>query len=106
MGAGAPGFTEQSIRFHHTADRIAEAARGKQRAKVLGELGTPLQTCPACHAVWKQRVVDDIAGSQATAVHPTPENEAPGAGSMVPEGEAAITKTSARDERRLMPCGH
>ena len=74
MGAGAPGFTEQSIRFHHTADRIAEAARSKDRAKVLGELGTTLQTCTACHAVWKQRVVDDLAWRQATAAHPTKDN--------------------------------
>ena len=61
MGAAAPGFTEQSIRFHRTADRIAEAARTRERAKVLDELGTTLQTCTACHAVWKQRVVDDLA---------------------------------------------
>lgn len=61
MGAGAPGFTEQSLRFHHTADRIAEAARTQDRAKVLDELSTTLQTCTACHAVWKQRVVDDLA---------------------------------------------
>lgn len=61
MGAGAPGFTEQSLRFHRTADRIVEAARTRERAKVLDELGTTLQTCTACHAVWKQRVVDDLA---------------------------------------------
>jgi hypothetical protein len=74
MGAGAPGFTEQSIRFHHTADRIAEAARSKARAKVLDELGTTLQTCTACHAVWKQRVVDDLAWREVTAAHPTMTN--------------------------------
>jgi hypothetical protein len=70
MGAGAPGFAEQSIRFHRTADRIAESARTKERAKVLDELGTTLQTCTACHAVWKQRVVDDLAWRQVTAAHP------------------------------------
>jgi hypothetical protein len=74
MGAGAPGFTEQSIRFHHAADRIAEAARNKERAKVIAQLGTTLQTCTACHAVWKQRVVDDLAWRQATAAYPTKEN--------------------------------
>jgi hypothetical protein len=74
MGAGAPGFTEQSIRFHRTADRIAEAARTKQRAKVLDELGTTLQTCTACHAVWKQRVVDDLAWRQVTTAHPAKTN--------------------------------
>jgi len=74
MGAGAPGFTEQSLRFHRTADRIAQAARTKQRAKVLDELGTTLQTCTACHAVWKQRVVDDLAWQQVTAAHSTKAN--------------------------------
>jgi len=73
MGAGAPGFTEQSLRFHRTADGIAEAARGKQRANVLRELAATLQTCTGCHAVWKQRVVDDVAWRQVTAAHPTKE---------------------------------
>ncbi len=27
MGAGAPGFTEQALHFHHTADKIGDAAR-------------------------------------------------------------------------------
>jgi hypothetical protein len=30
MGAGAPGFTEQALRFHHTADAIADAARERE----------------------------------------------------------------------------
>jgi hypothetical protein len=59
MGAGAPGFTEQAIAFHRTADRISAAARDKDRARVLSELGTTLQACTGCHAVWKQQVVDD-----------------------------------------------
>jgi hypothetical protein len=67
MGAGAPGFTEQSIRFHHTADGIADAARSHDRAKVVSQLGVTLQTCTACHALWKQRVVDDATWSQVTA---------------------------------------
>jgi hypothetical protein len=62
MGAGAPGFTEQSIRFHRTADRIADAARSQDRGgQVLDALGQTLQTCTGCHAVWKQRVVDVAA---------------------------------------------
>ncbi|MBK6686106.1 MAG: hypothetical protein IPG45_16650 [Deltaproteobacteria bacterium] len=59
MGAGAPGFTEQAIAFHRTADRISAAARDKDRARVLSELGATLQVCTGCHAVWKQQVVDD-----------------------------------------------
>jgi cytochrome c556 len=59
IGAAAPGFTEQAMAFHHTADRIAEAARARDRARVLTELGATLQTCTACHAQWKQEVVDE-----------------------------------------------
>ncbi len=70
MGAGAPGFTEQALHFHHTADRISEAAREKDRARVLTELGATLQTCTACHAVWKQQVVDDAAWTERTSSAP------------------------------------
>ncbi len=59
MGAGASGFTEQATNFHRTADRIAEAARDKDQTRVIAELGATLQTCTACHAAWKQHVVDE-----------------------------------------------
>lgn len=59
MGALASGFTEQAIEFHHTADRIGEAARRRDGQLVLKELGATLQTCTSCHAVWKQEVVDE-----------------------------------------------
>ena len=67
MGAGAPGFTDQSIRFHRTADGIAAAARNHDRAKLVSELGATLQTCTACHATWKQKVVDDRTWRDMTA---------------------------------------
>jgi cytochrome c556 len=67
MGAGAPGFAEQSIRFHHTADDIVEAANRHDRAGVLRELSATLQACTACHAVWKQRVVDVATWQRPTA---------------------------------------
>ncbi len=59
MGAGAPGFTEQALAFHHTADRIAASARRKDRAQALADLGVTLQACTGCHAAWKQEVVDE-----------------------------------------------
>ena len=59
MGAGAPGFTEQALSFHHGADRIAAAARDRDRARVLTELNVTLQACTSCHARWKQQVVDE-----------------------------------------------
>lgn len=77
MGAGAKGFTEQAIAFHHTADRISEAARKKDQAQVLVELSATLQTCTACHAAWRQDVVDEPAWNRLTATaaptgHPRP----------------------------------
>ncbi len=76
MGAGAPGFTEQALAFHHTADRIATAAHARDRALVLTELGATLQTCTACHAVWRQQVVDEPTWQRLTATAP-PTGHAP-----------------------------
>jgi cytochrome c556 len=59
MGAGAPGFTEQAIAFHKTADGIAVAAKSRDGNAVLSALGTTLKTCTGCHATWKQKVVDE-----------------------------------------------
>ena len=59
MGTGAPGFAEQAVEFHHTADRIAAAARERDRAGVLRHLDATLQACTTCHAQWKQQVVDE-----------------------------------------------
>ena len=50
MGAGAPGFGAQAIGFHRSADRIVAAARDRDQARVLAELGTTLASCTACHA--------------------------------------------------------
>jgi Cytochrome C' len=60
MGAGAPGFTEQALAFHHTADNIAEAATRNDPAAVLSALAATLATCTTCHAAYKQRVVDAL----------------------------------------------
>ena len=58
FGAAAPAFTEQALAFHRTADRIGDAARARDRPRILVELGATLQACTACHASWKQKVVD------------------------------------------------
>jgi len=70
MGAGAPGFTEQALAFHHTADTIAAAARQHDRDGVTRALGTTLQACTGCHAVFRQRVVDEQAWRQSGATMP------------------------------------
>jgi cytochrome c556 len=67
MGAAAPGFAEQAIAFHLTADRIAEAARARDRSRVLVELGATLQTCTSCHAEWKQEIVDEPTWRRLTS---------------------------------------
>jgi len=67
MGAAAPGFTEQAMAFHHTADRVAEAARARDRSRVLVELGATLQTCTSCHAEWRQEVVDEPTWRRLTS---------------------------------------
>ena len=76
MGAGAPGFTERALAFHHNADRIGEAAKKREPAAVLSALGQTLDEYTSCHAAYKQHVVDDAtwataSGEQAPAMsHP------------------------------------
>jgi hypothetical protein len=76
MGAGAPGFTEQALNFHRTADTIAAAAREHDRAAVMRALGATLQTCTGCHAVFKQSVVDEATWNRLTSM-PAPSGHAP-----------------------------
>lgn len=66
MGAGAPGFTEQALKFHHTADTIRAASERRDRAGVLAALAATLQTCTACHATFKQSVVDETTWQMLT----------------------------------------
>ena len=66
MGAGAPGFTEQALAFHHTADTIGVAARAHDKVAVTKALNDTLQTCTSCHATWKQQVVDDGTWKEKT----------------------------------------
>jgi len=67
MGAGAPGFAEQALVFHRTADGIVSAARRTDRDAVLAELGATLQTCTSCHAAWRQQVVDEPTWHRLTS---------------------------------------
>ncbi|MCB9899360.1 MAG: cytochrome c [Planctomycetes bacterium] len=67
MGAGAPGFTEQALAFHASADVVAEAARRHDLPAVLHELGATLQRCTGCHATFRQALVDDAGFTRLTA---------------------------------------
>jgi len=73
MGAAAAGFTEQALGFHHAADRIAVAARERDRVRVLAELGATLETCTSCHSTWKQQVVDETTWQGLTSSAAAPD---------------------------------
>jgi hypothetical protein len=66
MGAGAPGFTELALKFHHGADQIGEAAKKQDAEAVLKALSNTLATCTTCHQTYKQHVVDDAAWAALT----------------------------------------
>jgi hypothetical protein len=66
MGAGAPGFTDQALKFHRTADQIALSAQRRDRRGVLLALGATLQACTACHATFRQSVVDASTWNRLT----------------------------------------
>lgn len=57
MGAGAPGFNEMALQFHHTADTIAAAARTHDSAATLKALSATLETCVSSHAAYRQEIV-------------------------------------------------
>ena len=67
MGAASPAFTRQALAFHHTADDIVAAARERNRDRVLAELSTTLKACRACHAQWKQEIIDDATWNRLTS---------------------------------------
>jgi hypothetical protein len=58
MGAGAEGFTEAALDFHHRADAIGQAAKASDGPAVLAATSHALQACTGCHAAYRQDVVD------------------------------------------------
>lgn len=60
MGAAAPGFTEQALSFHHTADEIGTAAAKRDGAAVLSALSKTLSACTSCHSTYKQQLVASL----------------------------------------------
>jgi mono/diheme cytochrome c family protein len=59
MGAGAPGFNALALNFHHTADTIVPAAKTRDSAATLKAVSATLQTCVACHAIYRQQIVNE-----------------------------------------------
>jgi hypothetical protein len=72
MGAAAPGFTEQALAFHRTADDIGAAARDGDARRTLSALSKTLAACTGCHARWKQRVVDETTYSSLPKIGAAP----------------------------------
>jgi hypothetical protein len=70
MGAGASGFTETALEFHHVADTISQAAKKQDSDAVLAALTRTLSTCTSCHARFKQRVVDERTWATLTKRSP------------------------------------
>jgi hypothetical protein len=70
MGAGAKGFTEQALAFHHTADSIGRAARNEDRDGVMKALGATLQACTGCHETFRQSIVDEATWARLTSMPP------------------------------------
>ena len=66
MGAGAEGFTERALEFHRRADAIGEAARAHDGAAALQATAHTLEACTACHAAYRQDVVDAATWQQRT----------------------------------------
>ncbi len=74
MGAGAPGFTETALKFHHGADEITKAARARDPQAVLSQLGQTLSQCTGCHEQYKQHIVDESAWSAAAGGAQAPQH--------------------------------
>jgi hypothetical protein len=68
MGAGAPGFNELALNFHHTADAIVPAAKARDSVATRKALSATLQTCVACHAVYRQQIVDEATWKKVTSM--------------------------------------
>ena len=74
MGAGAPGFTEQALAFHRTADTIAVAAKANDSNGVMRALDATLQACTQCHSAFRQQVVDEATWTRLTRDGKPPEH--------------------------------
>jgi hypothetical protein len=70
MGAAAPGFADVALKFHHTADKIGEAARRKDRKGAVTALNATLEACVGCHGVYRQKIVDDATWKRLSVMAP------------------------------------
>lgn len=66
MGRGAQGFTEMALKMHSEADKIVFAAQKKDLKGAMVATNRTLQSCTACHAVFKQEVMSEEDWRKAT----------------------------------------
>jgi len=57
FSGGGEGFMEMAMGFHDSADALAEAAGTHDTDAVIDALGQTLARCNACHATFRQEVV-------------------------------------------------
>lgn len=58
LGGSVPGFADLAVTFFKSADAIGTAARAKDAKAILGALETTLASCNACHAGYRQVIVE------------------------------------------------
>lgn len=68
MGRGAQGFTEMALKMHSEADKIVFAAQKKDLKGAMVATSRTLQSCTACHAVFKQEILSEEDWRKATAI--------------------------------------
>jgi len=77
MGAGAAGFTDMGMTFHHTADSVIKAAQSKNLDATLTALSDTLSTCTSCHALYRQEIVSEGEWQRLTGMR-TPKGSPAG----------------------------
>ena len=58
FGKGSEGFSEMGKGFHTTADSIIAAAKTKDTEATLKALSNTIARCTACHATYRQDVMN------------------------------------------------
>lgn len=76
LGAAAPlDFTKRALTFHRTASTIADAAHARDRQGILQALGRTLTQYTACHAAYRQQIVDDFTRQRLMDTAPSHAHE-------------------------------
>lgn len=66
MGKASPAFKQMAMGFHQSSRTIVEAAKKEDEKEVLTALSATMSLCVACHATFKQEVVDEAKWKELT----------------------------------------